>query len=295
MAPFLTIFSIPKPFVGTIGTQQRNALGSWVRLGDDVEVILCGDDAGVDDAAREFCARHIAEIERNERGTPLVSSAFQSARTSSSTPLLCYINADIILTRDFTRALRRIPIQRFLASGRRWDLDFDTPIDFASPSWQSDLVTLAQNRGTLHSAEAMDYFAFPRDFIGNLPPFAVGRAMWDNWLVFHARALGGEVVDATHDVVVVHQNHGYAHTQGGQVGAYFGPEANANRRLAHELLYPFTLEDATRTLQHGRLVRPRGLGARVRSAQGAIALAVRCRPRMRRAIRKLLRAKELQA
>ncbi|NBC18953.1 MAG: hypothetical protein GVY18_16755, partial [Bacteroidetes bacterium] len=43
----LTLFTIPKPFAGHIGVIQRNALESWRRLDSDVEIILCGDDAGV--------------------------------------------------------------------------------------------------------------------------------------------------------------------------------------------------------------------------------------------------------
>lgn len=287
----LTIFTIPKGFQGTIGLQQRNALRSWTRLGSDVEVLVCGNDPGVAEAAAEFGMRYTPEIARNERGTPLVSAAFSVARGQSTAPLLCYVNADIILTSHFLRALKSIGLPRFLMSGRRWDLDFETKVDFEIPTWEMDLVQLARTRGTLHGPEAMDYFAFPREFLRDMPPFAVGRAMWDNWLVFHARAEGGEVVDATEDAFIIHQNHGYAHTEGGQVGAYFGPEANDNRRLASELLYPFTLEDATLRLRRGKLSRPAGARALTRSAQSAVALSLRTHPRIRVGIRRALRAK----
>ena len=40
----LSLFSIPKPFTGYLGTIQHNALGSWTRLG--CEVVLFGDDDG---------------------------------------------------------------------------------------------------------------------------------------------------------------------------------------------------------------------------------------------------------
>jgi hypothetical protein len=36
----LTVFSIPKSLLGHIGVIQRNALGSWVRLREGVQVIL---------------------------------------------------------------------------------------------------------------------------------------------------------------------------------------------------------------------------------------------------------------
>jgi hypothetical protein len=40
----LTIFSVPKAFLGHIGVIQRNALVSWMRLGEEVQVILLGND-----------------------------------------------------------------------------------------------------------------------------------------------------------------------------------------------------------------------------------------------------------
>jgi len=74
VSKMLTIFTIPKAFEGHIGIIQRNAIGSWSRLGCDV--ILCGDDPGVSEAAKEVGATHIPDIDRNDYGTPLLSSAF---------------------------------------------------------------------------------------------------------------------------------------------------------------------------------------------------------------------------
>jgi len=67
--PLLTLFTVPKRFAGHTGVIQRNATGSSKRLGEEVEVILCGDDDGVREAARELGARHFAHVERNEYGT----------------------------------------------------------------------------------------------------------------------------------------------------------------------------------------------------------------------------------
>ncbi|MDQ6671600.1 MAG: hypothetical protein M3069_12785 [Chloroflexota bacterium] len=289
---FVSVFTIPKPFSGLAALQQRNAIGSWTRLGSDVEVILCADERGVADTALEFGARHVPDIPRNDHGTPLVSAAFAAASANSTAQLLCYVNADIVLMSDFVQALKRVNLARFLAAGRRCDLDFETPLDFESSSWQEDMRALAQTHGKMHGPEAMDYFAFPRGFIDTMPPFTVGRAMWDNWLVFHARALGGSVVDITHDTVVIHQNHDYAHVDAGQVGVWFGPEARANRRLARQMLYPFTLDDATLLLKDGKLVRQAGIPALLRSWQSMVALAVRRRPAVINFIRTALHAKE---
>src|SRR5207302_1675884 len=118
-----------------------------------------------------------------------------------------------------------------------------------------------------------------------LPPFAIGRTLWDNWLIFHARAQGVRVIDSTSAVMAVHQNHGYGHISGGIEAAWAGPEALRNRALANDMLYPFTIEDATWQLTRGgpsRILAPAHL---VRLLQGA--LAVRLRPHKR--TRQLLR------
>ena len=42
----ITIFSTPKPFSGHNEIIQRNALQSWKRLHQDIEILLFGDDEG---------------------------------------------------------------------------------------------------------------------------------------------------------------------------------------------------------------------------------------------------------
>ena len=52
--PLITLFSAPKPFTDPhIAMIQRNAIKSWTLL-HDVEVILLGEEAGLDEAARQL-------------------------------------------------------------------------------------------------------------------------------------------------------------------------------------------------------------------------------------------------
>src|SRR5207247_9696761 len=60
----LTIFSIPKPFRGHIGTIQRNAIQSWLQLSPRCEVILYGNDPGVAEAAAAHVVKHTSHITR---------------------------------------------------------------------------------------------------------------------------------------------------------------------------------------------------------------------------------------
>jgi hypothetical protein len=255
--PFVSLFTVPKPFSGLAVTHQTNALHSWTRLGDRVEVILCGDEDGVADAARQIGARHLPDITRNEFGTPLISSAFEAASVASRGRLQCYVNTDIILMSDFLHTLELLSLPRFVLCGRRWNVELAQPLNFDTPDWERDLRAHVQEHGELHAPEAMDYFVFPRGLIRNMPSFAIGRTVWDNWLLFHARALGAPVIDATSVITIVHQNHTYSHIAGGIEGAWRGPEARRNRTLGSEMLFPFSIQDATFELHADGLKRGR--------------------------------------
>lgn len=251
----LTLFSVPKPFTDAADTMQRNALGSWKQLGDQVEVMLIGDERGVAQAAAEYGFRHLEEVERNHVGTPRVDSAFALARRHAQHPLLCYLNADIIVLGGLLETLERLRLRfsEFLLAGQRWDLAVEAQLNFA-PGWQADMHRAVQERGALHPPAGSDYFAFPRGLLAEMPPFAIGRSGWDNWVIYAARRQHVPVVDATEAITVVHQEHDYAHLEGGQAH-YRLPESQENVKLAGGRQAIFTLRDATWRMQNGAVRR----------------------------------------
>lgn len=254
--PLLTIFTAPKPFTNPhIAMIQRNALRSWLALGEEVEVLVIGEEEGLAETAAELGIRHLPQVERSAYGTPLVSSMFALARHSNA-PLLCCVNADIILTSDILNAGRNLLAkrQRFLVVGQRWDLDVDEPLDF-SAGWQERLRERVRHDGKLHKATGSDYFLFPRECFNDIPAFAIGRAGWDNWMIYAGRSQGFPVVDASKDVFIVHQNHDYSHLPGGQPH-YKHPETLENVRLAGGRRTIFELSDVSHHLVNGKLVRP---------------------------------------
>ena len=97
----LTIFTVPKAFNGHIDIIQRNAIKSWTLLEPRCQVILAGDDEGTDLAARDLGVEHIPNLTRNDFGTPLLDSAYQQVEDAAKYPLICYVNADLILMNDF--------------------------------------------------------------------------------------------------------------------------------------------------------------------------------------------------
>jgi len=251
----LTLFAVPKPFHGHIGVIQRNAIGSWLRLGPNCEVVLFGDEDGTAEAAHDLGARHVPRVERNEFGTPLLSSVFDQVEALAD-GALCYVNSDIILLDDFVPALRRVQARRsrYLMIGQCWDGTLERAIDFDDARWRDRLRELVATTDLRHKW-SIDYFAFPRGLYGDIPPFAVGRAWFDNWLVWTARELRAAVVDATASVTAIHQRHDYAHVSGGQDWAYKGPEATENFRIGGSLGRVGSTRDATYILTRRRLRR----------------------------------------
>jgi hypothetical protein len=264
----LTIFAIPKAFRGHIAVIQRNAIASWTRLNPRPDVILFGTDEGTAQVAQELGVQHVPAVQKNQWGTPLVSDLFAQAQQISRSPWLCYVNADIILFDDFITAVTRAAAwsERFLMVGRRIDLGITEPLNFEKANfeqaqWTARLKDSARTEGRLQIARNIDYFAFSRGLYPAMPPLAIGRFWWDNWLLWKARSLGAPVLDATSVVTAVHQNHDYSHTTYGPGKAEMmaSEEAILNCRLTCEQnpadfddglswRYVYTIDDATNKL-----------------------------------------------
>ncbi len=261
--PLVTLFSAPKGFIDPdIARSQRNAIESWVRLGA-ADVLLLGDEPGLESAARELGVRHVPGVALNPSGVPLISSMFKLARHSSDSPLLAIINTDIILTSDFmqaAQALTAMSSSRALRNGfvllsRRWDLEILQPLDYGS-GWEERLRNAAHQQGALHRPAGSDFFLFPRQCYPEVPDFTIGRAGWDNWMIYKARKEGWAVVDGTPSMLIIHQNHDYRHLPGAKPH-YNHPDTQVNTRLAGgQAAIRYTVLDATHELVDGRLVRP---------------------------------------
>jgi hypothetical protein len=256
--PLITFFSAPKPFTDPhIAMIQRNAIKSWTLL-PDVEVILLGEEPGLAEIAKELNVKHLPHVARNEAGVPLISSMFQLARENSAGDLLCIINADMILMPDFVEATRRSRLQRdeFVLLSQRWDYDITHPIDF-SVGWESQLRGSVRKQDQLHRPAGSDFFLFPKGCYQDIPNFIIGRAGWDNWMIYKARKEGWPVIDCTLSVMIVHQNHDYSHLPDSKPH-YDHPDSNENIRLAGgQANIRYTILDSTHCLIDGKLARPK--------------------------------------
>ncbi|HXY49228.1 MAG TPA: hypothetical protein VEI01_07240 [Terriglobales bacterium] len=266
----LTLFAIPRAFQGHIGVIQRNAIASWTRMNPRPEILLFGTDPGTAEMALELGVRHVPEVERNRWGTPLVSDLFGKAQALAENPTLCYVNADIVLFDDFVQAVTRVAAwgNRFLMVGRRTDIEITSPLAFQDEDWRQRLRRQVEAEGKLQIARSIDYFAFSRGLYPVMPPLAIGRFHWDNWLLWKARSLDAAVVDASPMVLAVHQNHDYSHARYGprKLDMMASEESILNARLTCEQnpadydeglfwRYAYTIDDATWKLTHDGIRR----------------------------------------
>jgi hypothetical protein len=229
----LTIFSIPKAFIGHTGVIQRNALRSWSMLGAEVEVLLFGDEHGTMEAANQFGATHGGSLPVSDLGTPRLDAAFRQAHRVAHNDILCYLNSDIILLSYFLDAVKKLDqrFSQFLAVGQRWNLDITEDIESDNFFFRR-IDRLCASTGNLESPAAMDFFIFRRHPQFSMPPFIVGRPVWDNWMIASALRRRLSLVDLTPFIKVVHQNHDYSHIPKATGKQWQGPEAEFNLQSA---------------------------------------------------------------
>jgi hypothetical protein len=168
---------------------------------------------------------------------------------------MAYVNADVILLSDFLEMGKLVASQceTFLVVGQRWDLEITDPIVF-DKDWEKRLRNLIHEKGELHQPAGSDYFIFPRTQYLDMPDFAIGRAGWDNWMIYKALENKWCVVDATPSITVIHQDHDYSHLPGG-LPHYDLEETKINAALGGGYFNMFMTLDSKYELING-LVKP---------------------------------------
>jgi len=228
----ITFASLPKPFIGHIGVIQRNAIQSWLHLNPRPQVILFGNEQGVAEIAKEFGIEHVPAVECNQWGTPLLSSVFEQLARQATGDIICYSNCDIFLFQDFVDVAMDVQkhLPQFLLLGECQNLDVKQPVDFTSLQWRENLLVQMRQNGK-RRVNASDFFAFPKGMYPKTPPLTLGRAYFDNWIIWEARRAQIPVIDATGSITAIHQNHFYAAVPGETAKSHNGFEAQENLRI----------------------------------------------------------------
>ena len=221
-----------------------------MRLRPNCEILLCGEEPGVREQAKNLGVKFVSDISRSPSGRPLLNSVFESAEANTDSEYLCYVNTDIILMSDFMDAAQLMCSLRrpFLMVGQRRNVFVKETLCFED-GWEGSLRERADKEGTF--CPGVDFFLFPRGLWTDMPGFAVGCCHYDNWLPYSARCHGAIVVDATAVVTAVHQEHSVFER-------WKDPEFDMNWQLL-EGQNVFTFAEAT------HLLTPQGLEMRCRS------------------------------
>jgi len=249
----LILGAAPKKFEGNIATIQDNAIKSWVRLFGAENIILFGDKT-IEKEAKRLGVKY-EYPETTNSGLPLLNSIFNICR-SYNKKYIAYINSDIILFDDFVDSLEFLDVnfkQKFLLVGRRTNLNIENNIDFLDNKWQSNLILEANKNGVLVDRNWIDYFCFPTAVFSDIPALRIGRAGFDNYLLYKAKKDKVKIIDATDSILAIHQNHNYAHHPQDKSGVWYGEDAQENLKLAGGYCNYFSLLESDFKLIDGCL------------------------------------------
>ena len=252
----ITIFTTPKPFIGHNGIIQENAIKSWKRLVPECEVILLGKGHGIAEVAQKYGCDHFESVSCTEYGTPLVNSLFYEAERLSTKSIMCYANCDIMFTNELIKATKIAcnSKKKFLLVGQRHNVDINFEWDFDHPQWEKNLTNYVVKYGVLNGLRGIDYFIFPKGLIKNIPDLVIGRAWWDNWMLYNARLNCIPTIDGTEMILAVHQNHNYSHLKRGLQEAYNdGPEVQTNISIMADGYVVMKIWDAVWIIRNGNV------------------------------------------
>jgi len=195
---------------------------------------------------------------------------FQSVVTQWPEEIHLYLNSDILLddsSIQVTELLRSRP-GPWLASARRRCLPpWSGPVPSGGQAWKT-FFGRVDREGTWGEACALDLFLFRGLPFAGMPAFRIGHRGWDNWMIFHARAEGIPVIDASRELRVIHCDHDYSYAQGNSAPRRRdGPLEDANLRLLGGEEKLFHLGHATHELRDGAVQPRRGWPVRQRSLE----------------------------
>ena len=212
------LFCCPLPFENKYITMiQTNALLSWKKLNFFDKIIITGNENGVKDFCLEHNFIHEPNLEVSEYNTPLISSIFEKgiSHSHSDTDILMYINCDIILLSNFSNKLINIIskiknedlINGILIVGQKinwWNI---YKIEYTDINYENKLIDSINKESEIHGESGIDYWIFTRNtYKNNIPPFLIGKWLFDGCLVHLAIKTNKLTIDATNEIQIIHQD-----------------------------------------------------------------------------------------
>ncbi len=256
----ITLFSMPSPAPGECSDRQKRAIHSWMQL-SNVEIRLLATPHDFPALNNTFNSEITVLKNTSPCGRPYVSDVFAHAKDLTATPLIAFINSDIILDKSFDTTARLLISQPrpFLATARRKEVvEHQLLPNFC----KQKLISATTKPMWQYGAKAaMDLFVWHRDSAIESPPLVVGRRGWDNWLLWYATYQQWHTIDCTQVANIFHQTHGIS------ARAYLRPAtagvmADQNLLAINSAARLLTLRDCKFTLRPDGTLRS-NLGSRI--------------------------------
>eukprot|EP01127_Copromyxa_protea_P012474 TRINITY_DN3268_c0_g1_i1.p1 TRINITY_DN3268_c0_g1~~TRINITY_DN3268_c0_g1_i1.p1 ORF type:complete len:355 (+),score=75.22 TRINITY_DN3268_c0_g1_i1:653-1717(+) len=209
--PKVTFVTCPKSFPSR---SQMLGLMTWLTLDPQPEIIYVSDDPGVAEVAAEYGIRHITNVRVNEYGTPLLDFIFHEAQEQARGEIIVFLNTDILTLQNFMDVLLYVvelsrKLDNFLVVGPRQDTDLDPSFYTVGSDWHEKFANRYMNKGVWTSSTALDYFIFKKGFFPEFPPFAIGRFVWDTWIMSHSLHGQYPTINGKNQIQAFHVNHHY--------------------------------------------------------------------------------------
>jgi hypothetical protein len=226
----ISIFTNPRPFYKEFDRIQRNAILSWLEL-KNVKIFVFDDEDGT---SKEICEQykieHVGQIKKNKNGTPLVGDCLETIKNKSDNSVIAHVSTDIILTKDFVDTIQKVDKlflnKNYYMIGQR--INISNKLNFSKHPINNLNFDKLKESGHLHPPTATDYLIFSKFFKINMPPFVIGRPGWDSWLIAYCKKNNIPIIDSTHSITALHQNHSYPSKKLN----YFKEECDYNFNLA---------------------------------------------------------------
>ena len=213
----LTIFSVFRNY-SVHEDSQRHALQSWLNLSPPANVVLVGNEPGLQRLANEFPGRVVVEreVDTNFLGEPLFNSLMTRARRAN-TKYVMLTTSDLIFLNNLWSSVSSLDsaFSDWLMTGGRWtpplNLTVGTDSANARTHWldrlsSTEIEAAIRKDGRLHTLGGVGWFLWNSTPLklhtATMPPFAWGHGEYESWFIREASDSGlRAVVDASETVI----------------------------------------------------------------------------------------------
>jgi hypothetical protein len=203
-----------KKFDEEFGPIQRSALYSWGA--NAVPVYAISDElytyAGLTTLEGVKTGRDL----KFKTSSPLINDLIKQALPKISTPLVGFINSDIIILEDFADKIAQIVLKYgpdIFMTGTRYQIKLPYEVD--SP--ESYARIQGEERRIYDEMSSADIFIASKEFYAKMadamPNFIMGRYAWDNWIHTYAEINIKEKYNCTKVLPTLHCVHSIEHIE----------------------------------------------------------------------------------